>query len=139
MKGICTMRKVNGIEIMTNKEKFETIRTIIENSANLTDGEKIEFVDFINSRIEMIDKKGKTISKTELKKIEETENLKTLVYNALVEIDKPIKVSDLIKTVKPLNDMTTQKVTAILSKLIVDNKVEKIVCKRETLYSAIVE
>ena len=117
----------------TNKEMFVTLINIVAN-AEITENEKTELTDFINSRIEQIEKKANTVSKADKAKAELNARLSEEILTGLAQIGKPVKVGDLIKNYEPLNQYSTQKLTPILTALVNDNKVEKITVKREKLY-----
>jgi hypothetical protein len=118
----------------TNREMFVALINVISN-AQITETEKVELTDFINSRIEQIDKKANTVSKAEKEKAELNARLAETIIAGLTEIGKPVKVSDLIKGYEPLNEYSTQKLTPIITALVKENKVESIVVKREKLYT----
>ena len=119
---------------ITNKEMFVALLTVIAN-AEISETERTEMTDFINGRIEQIDKKASTISKADKAKAELNAKIAQLIIEGLTEMDKPVKISELIKGYEPLNDYSTQKLTPIMTNLVNDGKVEKAVVKRETLYS----
>lgn len=118
----------------TNREMFVTLINVIAN-AQITETDKVELTDFINSRIEQLDKKANSVSKAEKAKQELNAELAKTIIAGLTEIGKPVKVSDLIKGYEPLNEYSTQKLTPIITALVKENKVESIVVKREKLYS----
>jgi hypothetical protein len=118
----------------TNREMFVTLINVISN-AQITETEKVELTDFINSRIEQLDKKANSVSKAEKEKAKLNAELAKTIIAGLTEIGKPVKVSDLIKGYEPLNEYSTQKLTPIITALVKENKVESIVVKREKLYS----
>ena len=117
----------------TNKEMFVTLINVVAN-AEITENEKTELTDFINSRIEQIEKKANTVSKADKAKAELNARLSEEILTGLAQIGKPVKVGDLIKNYEPLNQYSTQKLTPILTALVNDNKVEKMTVKREKLY-----
>ena len=118
----------------TNREMFVTLINVIAN-AQITETDKVELTDFINSRIEQLDKKANSVSKAEKAKQELNAELAKTIIAGLTEIGKPVKVSDLIKGYEPLGEYSTQKLTPIITALVKENKVESIVVKREKLYS----
>ena len=118
----------------TNREMFVTLINVIAN-AQIAETEKVELTDFINSRIEQLDKKANSVSKAEKAKQELNAELAKTIIAGLTEIGKPVKVSDLIKGYEPLGEYSTQKLTPIITALVKENKVESIVVKREKLYS----
>jgi hypothetical protein len=118
----------------TNREMFVTLVNVIAN-AQIAETEKAELTDFINSRIEQLDKKANSVSKAEKEKAKLNAELAKTIIAGLTEIGKPVKVSDLIKGYEPLNEYSTQKLTPIITALVKENKVESIVVKREKLYT----
>jgi hypothetical protein len=118
----------------TNREMFVTLINVIAN-AQIAETEKAELTDFINSRIEQLDKKANSVSKAEKEKAKLNAELAKTIIAGLTEIGKPVKVSDLIKGYEPLNEYSTQKLTPIITALVKENKVESIVVKREKLYT----
>lgn len=120
--------------VKTNKEMFMAVLSVIA-SATIADDEKQELTDFINGRIEQIDKKANTVSKADRAKAELNAQIATQIIDGLTLADKPIKVSDLIKQYEPLNGYSTQKLTPIMTGLVKDGKIKKSLYKRETLYS----
>lgn len=120
--------------VKTNKELFAIIFNIVAD-ANIPDDEKTELTNFINSRIEQLDKKANTVSKADKAKAELNAQISAQIIDGLTLADKPIKVSDLIKNYEPLNAYSTQKLTPIMTGLVKDGKIKKSNYKRETLYS----
>jgi hypothetical protein len=118
----------------TNKEMFMILLNVVTN-AEIEQNDKDELSEFINSRIQQIEKKASTPSKTDLAKAELNARIATDIIAGLTELDKPVKISELIKAYAPLNEFSTQKLTPILTKLVADGKVTKTVVKRDTLYN----
>lgn len=120
--------------VKTNKEMFMAVLSVIA-SATITNDEKQELTDFINGRINQIDKKANTVSKANKAKAELNAQISAQIIDGLTLADKPIKISDLIKQYEPLNGYSTQKLTPIMTGLVKDGKIKKSIYKRETLYS----
>ena len=105
---------------MTKKEMFTLIATL--NASNQ------EIVDFCKHEIELLEKKK---SNGNAKANEKMEQSVELVYNALVSVDKAITVSELIaeSDLSGLENesgvVSTQKVSALLKKLVDSGRVEK--------------
>lgn len=117
----------------TNREMFVILLNVVANS-EIIETEKAELTDFINSKIEQLDKKANTITKADKAKAELNAKIAQNVITGLTTIGKPIKISDLIKNYEPLNGYSTQKLTPIMTGLINDGKIEKVIVKREALY-----
>ena len=118
----------------TNREMFVALLSVIAN-AEMSETDRTEMTDFVNGRIEQLDKKASTISKADKAKAELNAKIAQLIIEGLTEMDKPTKISELIKGYAPLNEYSTQKLTPIMTALVNDGKIEKAVVKRETLYS----
>ena len=118
----------------TNKEMFIALLSVIAN-AEMPENDRIEMTDFINERIKQIEKKASTVSKADKAKAELNAKIAQLVIEGLTELDKPVKISELIKGYAPLNEYSTQKLSPIMTALANDGKIEKATVKRETLYS----
>lgn len=119
----------------TNREMFVMLLGVVESANCITETDRIELTDFINVKIEQLDKKASTVSKADKAKAELNAKIAQLILEGLAEMDKPTKISELIKGYRPLNGYSTQKLTPIMTALVNDGKVEKAVVKRETLYS----
>lgn len=120
--------------VKTNREMFLAVLDVLKNAV-ITDDERTELTDFINGRIEMIDKKASTVSKADKAKAELNARIADEIVAGLIACDKPVKVSDLIKNCDALNGYSTQKLTPILTSLVKSGRVTKSVYKKETLYS----
>ena len=114
---------------MTKKEMFTLIATL--NATNT------EIVDFCNHEIELLDRKK---SQGNAKANEKMDKQVELVYSALVSVDKSVTASELIAETD-LNDLanesgvvSTQKVSALLKKLVDGGKVEKYTDKKKTYF-----
>lgn len=118
----------------TNKELFTEVLAVIA-SASITDTEKTELSDFINGRIEQLEKKANTVSKADKAKAELNTKIANDILAGLNAIGEPVRISDLIKKYEPLNDFSTQKLSPIIVKLVNEGRVEKIASKRTVLYA----
>ena len=119
---------------MTKKEMFNLI-------ANLNAGNQA-IVDFCNHEIELLDNKKSNGNKKANEKVaKEVE----IVYNALVLVDRAVTASELIadSDLSALeNDsgvVSTQKVSAMLKKLVESGKVEKFADKKKTYFKIVTE
>ena len=114
---------------MTKKEMFTLIATL--NASNQ------EIVDFCKHEIELLEKKK---SNGNAKANEKMEQAVELVYNALAELNKPVAVSELIAEsdlsalANESGVVSTQKVSALLKKLVDGGKVEKFTEKKKTYF-----
>ena len=114
---------------MTKKEMFTLIATL--NATNT------EIVDFCNHEIELLDRKK---SNGNAKANEKMEYAVELVYNALASVGKAVAVSELIAETdltalaNESGVVSTQKVSALLKKLVDGGKVEKYTDKKKTYF-----
>ena len=119
---------------MTKKEMFTLIATL--NASHQA------IVDFCNHEIELLDSKKSNGNKKANEKVaKETE----IVYNALVSIERAVSASELIAEtdLSALENesgvVSTQKVSAMLKKLVESGKVEKYTDKKKTYFKVITE
>ena len=117
---------------MTKKEMFTLI-------ANLNADNKA-IVDFCNHEIELLDNKKSNGNKKANEKVaKETE----IVYNALVSIGRAVSASELIaetdlsELANESGVVSTQKVSAMLKKLVESGKVEKYTDKKKTYFKIV--
>ena len=117
---------------MTKKEMFTLIATL--NASNQA------IVDFCNHEIELLDNKKSNGNKKANEKVaKETE----IVYNALVSVGRAVTASELIaeNTLDELANesgvVSTQKVSAMLKKLVESGKVEKFTDKKKTYFKVV--
>ena len=114
---------------MTKKEMFTLIATL--NASNQ------EIVDFCNHEIELLDRKK---SQGNAKANEKMESAVELVYNALANVGKAVAVSELIaesnldELANESGVVSTQKVSALLKKLVDGGRVEKFTDKKKTYF-----
>lgn len=114
---------------LTKKEMFAKLYALVENST--VDG-KLDMLGFIDHEIELLDKKA---TKTTLT-IKQRANLEIL--NTIREVmrgaEKAVTISDLIKT-EPLKVFTTQKISALMKKLVDSGEVEKTQLKKVSYFA----
>ena len=124
--------------IVTNFSN-ETITFSMENATvdpNATnDGKFNSALDPAYRGYIMCEKKASTVTKAQREKAELNGKLTQLILDGLAELDKPVKISELIKGYEPLNEYSTQKITPIITALVDNGKVERATVKREKLYS----
>lgn len=119
---------------VTKREKFEMLKALVADNAML--------VEFIDHEIELLDKKK---SNGNAKANEKMEYAVELVYNALASVNKSVTVSELIAEtdlsalVNESGVVSTQKVSALLKKLVDSGKVAKSTDKKKTYFSVVVE
>lgn len=117
----------------TNRELYAEVLSVIA-IAEIAEDKKTELSDFLKGRVEQLDKKASTVTKAQREKAEADTNIANLIIEGLTAVNQPIRISDLIKTYKPLNEYSTQKLSPIFTKLVNDGKIEKVSSKRTILY-----
>lgn len=113
---------------MTKRDYFSKLIEIVE-SVNVDNS--VEIIDFLNHEIELSKKKSSVKTKTQ----KENEVLMEVVFNALVEVGKPMTVSELMEANEEVGTMKNQKVTALLKKLKENGRVVRVEDKRKAYFS----
>lgn len=114
---------------VTKREKFEMLKALVKDNAML--------VEFIDHEIELLDKKK---SQGNAKANEKMDSQVTLVYNALASLNRAVTASELIAETdltalaNESGVVSTQKVSALLKKLVDGGKVEKHTDKKKTYF-----
>ena len=111
----------------TNREYFEQIATIVADNEELT--------AFVQKQIAALDAKS---SKANEKKEKETAGRVEAVYNELVRIGKPITVKDFLgETALDTTEFSKERVTALLRKLVLANRVTATKSGKVTIYATV--
>lgn len=105
----------------TKKEMFEEIKAILTSSPNMV---PTELVDFIDNEIEALNKKAEAARKARDKKKAEVDTLLEEVFACLNDTSFTV-IPQIMENFKDNEDITPAKVTARLTKLVRENKVEK--------------
>jgi len=114
---------------VTQRDFFNEIIALAEANG------RADIVDFAKGRIEVLDRKG---SKVSAKHIADVEANEALVYEALSALDKPTTVSELVKSAtNAVSEMSGQKVSAYLKKLVESGRAIKAVEKKVSYFSAV--
>lgn len=110
---------------MTKKEMFELIK------GAMADNEMV--VAFCEHEIELLNRKGSKSGQTKVQK----ENLELMekIVNALTEIGRAVTITDLQKENSEMAEYSNQKLSALLKKLIEDNRVVKTTDKKKSYFS----
>lgn len=116
---------------MTKKEMFAMIMEVIDNS---TAENKAEMVKALEHEIELLENKKSKSGQS--KKEKENAILKEEILAELVEIAKPVTVSDfqaVTRFVPP--EFSNQKMSAMLNQLVKEGKVNKEIIKKKSYFS----
>lgn len=110
---------------ITKKERFMELKEIVSDRTDL--------VEFLNHEIELLNKKAsvKTPSKTQI----ENENIKNVIINVLVNGNKPMTITEIQENDSTLATLSNQKVSALLTQLVKDNKVVRTVDKKRAYFT----
>ncbi len=115
---------------MTNTKKMtkaDYFKQILANY-NLTEDEQ----NFINHELELLAKKNSAEKKPTAVQVA-NDGIKTDILDGMVE-GTLYTITDLIKTIPALADLTNQRVSALIRQLIADGKVERIEEKRKAYF-----
>ena len=118
---------------ITLKENFERLAGVVKR-ANIDETEKNELLLFINNRIEQINKKASGTSAKEKENKALQDQIKIVLLNLLAQQSEPINIATMLK-VEPLSQYTNQRISAILTKLIAEGKVERTVIKKVPFFA----
>ena len=118
---------------ITLKENFERLAGVVK-GANIDETEKNELLLFINNRIEQINKKASGTSAKEKENKALQDQIKVVLLDLLAQQSEPINITTMLK-VEPLSQYTNQRISAILTKLIAEGKVERTVIKKVPFFA----
>ncbi len=118
---------------MTKKDFFKLLVGIVEKTENFD--KKTETLDFINHEIELLNKKSSAPGKKKTAHIKENEELMELIGIALELFGKPVTVTTMIKENAEMSKLSSQKLSALLKKMIEAGKVVRTVEKRVPYFS----
>lgn len=118
---------------MTKKDFFKLLVGIVEKTENFD--KKTETLDFINHEIELLNKKSSAPGKKKTAHIKENEELMELIGIALELFGKPVTVTTMIKENSEMSKLSSQKLSALLKKMIETGKVVRTVEKRVPYFS----
>ena len=118
---------------ITLKENFERLAGVVK-GASINETEKNELLLFINNRIEQINKKASGTSAKEKENKALQDQIKAILLDLLAQQSEPINIATMLK-VEPLSQYTNQRISAILTKLIAEGKVERTVIKKVPFFA----
>ena len=118
---------------ITLKENFERLAGVVKGT-NIDETEKNELLLFINNRIEQINKKASGTSAKEKENKALQDQIKVVLLDLLAQQSEPINIATMLK-VEPLSQYTNQRISAILTKLIAEGKVERTVIKKVPFFA----
>ena len=111
---------------LTKRDHFNALLSLSEVQANPA------LVAFIEHEIELLDKKNSADKKPTAKQTE-NDGIKTAIVEGMEE-NRLYTVTEIIKEVAECNELTNQRVSALLRQLISEGKVVKTVDKRKSYF-----
>lgn len=121
---------------MENKKmtKKETINLLIDVLMGNQEVEDMQiFIDFLTRERELLEKKSSksTPTKTQL----ENENLKEVIVETLLEIDRPVSIAEIQKANEELSALSNQKISSLLTQLKNEGRVVRVEDKKKALFT----
>ena len=111
---------------ITKRERFNSLLSLSEVQANA------DLVAFIKHEIELLDKKNSGEKKLTIQQVA-NEGIKDAIVEGMEE-NRLYTVTELIKEITECNELTNQRVSALLRQLISEGKVVKTIDKRKAYF-----
>lgn len=111
---------------LTKKEKFAMVMEYVTDNEMLT--------EFLQNEINLLTKKASSSSKSKTQV--ENEGIKEIILNTLIEIGEGITITDLQKVNEELGKLSNQKISALMTQLKNEGKVERIQDKKKSFFKA---
>lgn len=111
----------------TKKVYFNEILEIVKGNSDLE--------NFVKHEIELLDKKN--LSKAPTKVQIENESIKETILEVLIASDKKMTITDIQNANEELSSYSNQKISALLTQLINENKVERTMEKKKAYFSVV--
>lgn len=118
---------------MTKKEMFAQVIAMAKGEEVTVTADEI--VAFAEHEVELLDKKAGTKSKKETANEAENARLMGVIVDTLTESDKAMTVSELMTANAELGELSNQKVSALMKKLVDGGTVKKSTDKRKSVFS----
>ena len=106
---------------------------------NSTVENKDELVAFIDKEVELLNKRNASRAGKQTKKQAENEVLVEKVYDVLVDLEVASTIADIQDADEELAELSGQKISALLKKLVDGGRVVKSYEKKKAYYLAVVE
>ena len=120
---------------MTKKEMFAEIMAVVEKAEVENRNAMMEFIDH---EIELLEKKSSKSGQSKTQK--ENEVLKEEILAELIEINKPVTVSDFQAVTRfAPPEFSNQKMSALLNQLVNAGRVHKEIIKKKSYFSVMAE
>ena len=125
-----TSTNTTSVKKVTKAMRFAELLTYAEVKANP------EMVEFINHEIDLLSRKNASGEKKPTKAQAENKALQDAIYEKM-EDNRLYTITELIKEIPELGELTNQKVTALMRALKAEGKVDKKEDKRKSVYFVI--
>ena len=123
-KEIYIMEKVVKL---TKKDKFNMLKEIVVDLGNDM------LVEFIDNELSLLEKKSS--KSTQTKTQVENEKIKDLIVDVLVELGKPVSITELQKSNDNLGVLSNQKISSLLTQLKEENRVVRVEEKKKAYFT----
>ena len=110
---------------MTKKEMFAYIAEAMASDRKV--------VEFCNHEIDLLSRKSENKGETKTQK--ENAEIMTVILETLVELAKPVRISEMQDANARLGELSNQKMSALLKKLVDSEKVVKTIDKKVAYFS----
>ena len=118
---------------ITKKEMFAQVIAMAQGEEVSVSADEI--VAFAKHEIELLNKKAGTKSKKETANDAENARLMEVIVETLTGSEKAMTVSELMAVNAELGELSNQKVSALMKKLVDGGRVQKSVDKRKSVFS----
>lgn len=113
-------------------EKKITKRVVLEHLIeNYSNDEMV--VNYAKHEIELLDNKKATKSETKTQK--ENVAIMEIIVNTLTELARPVRISELQSANETLSNLSNQKISALLKKLVDNETINKTIDKKVAYFS----
>ena len=111
----------------TKRELFGEVREIVEREG------RTDLIEFVDHELELLEKKANRTGTTKTQK--ENEGIKEKIIEALVRIATPVTITELQEQDEEVGQYSNQKISALLTQLIKDEKVVRTKDKKKSLFA----
>ena len=112
---------------ITKRDNYNELLSIV------TELGREDLINFVNHELELLDNRANRNTLTKTQK----ENLETIevIYDALAELAKPVTITEIQEANNELGELSNQKISALLKKLVDSNRVVKVTEKGKSYFS----
>lgn len=123
-----------AIENYFNENDVVIPKTAIQGEGDLqNDITSQDVINFVNHEIELLDRKHSKTSQTKTQK--ENELIKESIVKVLIEIDRPVTITELQNESAEMEVYSNQKLSALLKQLVQSGIVTKTIDKKKSYFS----